>query len=792
MAAAERDGSVTVFPSFLMSAEGVSLQRVPPMVRRAGSLLLALSIASALGASELEIAPAVLTNGDYGTRFQRVITVTGGTPPYTALTIPGFDANSTGVAAPVIDLNAGTVTFDSTPTNYGGFSFTVAVTDSAGASASRNYDVLINYRLGFNPPFIVGEGSIAYGLQVHTQLAEGTPPYTSLEVLDFDDGGTGADPPVAHLATGRVDGNSAVHSDGIVTFRVRGTDSAGGVADQLFRAYVDSGLHFTPKMLPPGDAGVPYGAVLIATGGSSPGCQDIGVTSFDDGGTGLSPPTTNPVECTLHFDSTPTAAGTATVGVHVTNSAGTTFHDTYEIVIHPEVTITPAVLPEGTAGEPYEQVVTVNGGLRPFKLIRLHTWSPGTGIPTPAIDLATGTITFSGTPPASSLLNFSVTAYDSANGSAFQEFTLFVASPLSITPATLLEGEAGQHYQQLIHVEGGSPPFTTFTVNAFDAGGTGLAAPMIDPSSSRVTFDSTPASAGTATFTIDVIDSHGRALTKSCSIVIHPPLAITPQSLPDGVAGKAYHQVITISGGITPYSGFTVAFDGGDTGLANPTLDLDAGTITLSGTPNAPGIARVWIHNHNLLVRSYTFAVHLLSAPSSVVAAATGATVVVAQWSASAGASVYEVERSADGMAYVAIGQTASLTFTDDSGAANTAYLYRIRAIAPATSPSSAPDLATTVIFTDSSLALKPIRALHFTQMRTAVNAVRQLAGLSAFAFNNTAVVKAVHLTELRDALAPARAVLGLAPLTFARPNITPRVTKIFAVDLHELRDGVR
>ncbi|MGZ4808496.1 MAG: hypothetical protein ACXV7D_04130 [Thermoanaerobaculia bacterium] len=44
------------------------------------------------------------------------------------------------------------------------------------------------------------------------------------------------------------------------------------------------------------------------------------------------------------------------------------------------------------------------------------------------------------------------------------------------------------------------------------------------------------------------------------------------------------------------------------------------------------------------------------------------------------------------------------------------------------------PDLATTVIFTDSSLVAGTtvVKSVHVTELRTAANAVRQLAGLAA------------------------------------------------------------
>lgn len=761
--------------------------------RCAVSLLIVAGVAFPLSAADLDITPAVLVNGDYRTLFHRVITVTGGTPPYTTLTVTNFEALGTGIAMPAIDVAAGTVTFHGTPTNEGGLHFTVMATDSAGASVSRSYDVAINFELGFNPAAIPGEAPPGFGLSMHIDIVYGTPPYTSLEVLDFDPGGTGTQAPVADLATGRVTFNSMVQSNGIIRFRLRATDSAGGIAEQSYSVIADSSPHFMPKTLPPGDAGALYGQVLHAVNGTSQCCASLSVTSFDDGGTGLAPPSTDHVAATVTFSSTPTAPGTARIGLRATTSTGATFDATYDVVINPAFTITPTTLPEGTVGEHYTQVIALSGGTAPITLIRLHGYSPAaTGIPTPTIDRANGTITLDGIPTFPGVVNFDITGYDSANGAAFQELTLRVAAPISITPAALPEGEAGERYLQLMLVDGGSGPYTTFAVDGFTDGGTGLAPPIVNTAGHTIYFDSTPASAGTASFTVNLVDSYGRTLTKSYAILIHPALTITPAALPDGAVGAPYHQVITLSGGMAPFSAFSVELDAAGTGLANPAFDVNAGTITLNGTPAAAGSVSLFVKKYGGLVRLYTFTIHPLRAPAGVVAAAVAPGSVLVIWNASDGASAYEVARSADGVTYSIVGGTASHALSDTSVSANVAYLYRVRAASPSLSPWSAPDLATAIVFTDPSLSLLPMRAIHFVELRSAVNAVRTLAGLGAFTFADSTLVEAVHLTQLRSALAPARAALGLAPVVFARPTITPRVTVISAVDLEELRNGVK
>lgn len=110
--------------------------------------------------------------------------------------------------------------------------------------------------------------------------------------------------------------------------------------------------------------------------------------------------------------------------------------------------------------------------------------------------------------------------------------------------------------------------------------------------------------------------------------------------------------------------------------------------------------------------------------------------------------------------------------------------------------PKGPPDIATGVSFTDNPVVPgTPIRVSHVLQLRTAVNAVRTFAGLSAFSFTDAtltsgASIRAVYLTELRDALTAARNAIGM-PIAFSpEPPAVGGVVK--ATHVEELRAGVR
>jgi hypothetical protein len=91
----------------------------------------------------LQMTPLQLPPATQGHAYSQTITVTGGTTPYTALTVTNFVGGTTGLtpAAFTTNLGAGTVTVAGTPTGPGPATFTVTVTDSAGAMLAVDYAI---------------------------------------------------------------------------------------------------------------------------------------------------------------------------------------------------------------------------------------------------------------------------------------------------------------------------------------------------------------------------------------------------------------------------------------------------------------------------------------------------------------------------------------------------------------------------------------------------------------------------------------------------------------------------
>jgi uncharacterized repeat protein (TIGR01451 family) len=188
----------------------------------------------------------------------------------------------------------------------------------------------------------------------------------------------------------------------------------------------------------------------------------------------------------------------------------------------------------------------------------------------------------------------------------------------------------------------------------------------------------------------------------------------------------------------------------------------------------------------------------ILTTPANLVATAIATSQVSLTWDPVANATNYQILRSSNHGAFSVVGAPLSNSFVDSSLTPNTTYLYQVRAADASTlgSPSSI-DLATTILFTDDPLSTGStiIKAVHITELRTAVNAVRAAAGLSPTTFTDTSLTgtrpKALHVTELRSALDAARAAIGLSALAYTDPSLASGGS-IKAAHYRELRAGVK
>jgi hypothetical protein len=126
---------------------------------------------------------------------------------------------------------------------------------------------------------------------------------------------------------------------------------------------------------------------------------------------------------------TPTASGSFSVTVQVTDAAKATASQAFTITVVAALTITTATLPNGTVGTAYSQTLAAAGGSGTL------AWSISTGALPGGITLNSSTGSLSGTPTAPGTFNFTV-GVTGGGQSASKAFTITVGVPAG-PPATI-------------------------------------------------------------------------------------------------------------------------------------------------------------------------------------------------------------------------------------------------------------------------------------------------------------------------------------------------------------------
>jgi ELWxxDGT repeat protein len=180
--------------------------------------------------------------------------------------------------------------------------------------------------------------------------------------------------------------------------------------------------------------------------------------------------------------------------------------------------------------------------------------------------------------------------------------------------------------------------------------------------------------------------------------------------------------------------------------------------------------------------------------PLGLAATATATNRVSLTWN-STGASSYEIHRAESSSGFSVVGNATTNFYLDTQVQPNRTYIYRVR---PLGGLLSEPDIATTFFFTTDPLVAHgtAVKALHFTQIRTAANYARSTARLAASPAGANppaapGLIRPVHITELRTMIDETRRYLGLLPLTYTDPTLTTAIP-IKAVHLQELRNALK
>ncbi len=156
---------------------------------------------------------------------------------------------------------------------------------------------------------------------------------------------------------------------------------------------------------------------------------------------------------------------------------------------------------------------------------------------------------------------------------------------ITLSPATLPNGQLGAAYSQQLTASGGTGPYTFSLTSGSLPGGVTLASGGL--------LSGTPTASGSFPVTIKATASNTCMGTQNYTLVIAacPAITVNPATLPNGTAGAAYNQTLTANGG-TPAYAFTVTAGALPNGLALSTTGALTGTPTAAGAFNFTVLAR--------------------------------------------------------------------------------------------------------------------------------------------------------------------------------------------------------
>ncbi len=515
------------------------------------------------------VSPGTLPNGTVATAYSQALSASGGVGPYsfsiTAGALPaGLTLSSVGVLS-------------GTPTAGGTFNFTVTATDSSPFpgpfSGSQAYTLTIAPPTITLPATTLADGNLGTSYSATISAASGgTAPYSYAVTAGALPGGL-----TLNASTGAITGTPSAH--GTFNFSVTATDSSTGTGPYTATQAYALTVIDAPPVANPVSLTVAYNAPatnvpLNITGGAAVTVSEVVPSQH---GTVITSGNT------ITYQPNPGYAGPDSFTYSATNGGGTSAPATVTITVQdPVITITPSGGFSATVGVPYTQTFTFNGGATPWSGFQVTSLPAGLSI----TGTTANTVTVSGMPTQVGSFNLNVSATDSSTGNGpytvGQVFTLTVAAPtLTLTPAsTTFNPTYGAAYSQAFSASGGAGPYTYAVTSGSLPPGLTLSAGTVSGA---------PTQPGNYVVQITATDAGttgtGAPFTVQQSYTFNvptPTILVGPATLANPVAGTAYAQTLTASGGAAPY-GFAVTAGSLPAGI---TL---SGSGALSGTSNQVG-----------------------------------------------------------------------------------------------------------------------------------------------------------------------------------------------------------
>ncbi len=474
-----------------------------------------------------------------------------GTPPYVSWTVVAPSTLPPGLA--IIYGNQlsgtdrpGTFRLVGTVPTPGAYTFDLRVTDSASATATRTFTLLVS-------PLTIMPSNPQNGLLNTPYSAQllatgGTPSYNwsiasgALPAgLTFSGGGLISGTPLESGAfnfTVRLIDSSApanVFTRNISLFINSGTAvtlSIGGgprLSDTTLRAQVGTNISVSGGTSPytwalaPGSS-LPAGLYML---------QGTALNSFSGAPAGG-----------VRILGNPQTPGMRTFTLQVTDAVGNLGVRVFNLLVTPLVYRT-RNFPVLQSGQPASVTLEVGGGTPPY------SWAPDPNTPLPPGMSLSGGGVLSGTPGQNGSFNFNATAADLGGNTFTQNFTVNVRPVRITTDYDLGVAQTGSAFSVTFASNGGTAPITWST--SWLPNGLTL--------SSNGTLSGTPVSLGNYTFSITATDAAGWSTSKTFHLALEPPggrpmvmTTTSPLAYGQMTVGLSWDSSLIVNGGTPPYT----------------------------------------------------------------------------------------------------------------------------------------------------------------------------------------------------------------------------------------------
>jgi alpha-tubulin suppressor-like RCC1 family protein len=420
-----------------------------------------------------------------------VMVAQGGTSPYSWEVIGGYMPEG-------IVLNAQNGQLTGTPLDQGDFAFTLRATDTNGLKHEKEFYWHISDTLKLTTDVRLPDAAVDVQYSFALSGAGGLPYYSWLLK-------TGTVPDGLQLTpNGIIKGKPTKKQSLFFTVTLVDNDSPAQQIDKTFYLDVLNILNIYTPSLPGGQVGNAYTATLIASLGSPPHTWRI-----VEGGSALAPCGLSMVSSDTDATITgnPTAVGTCTFTVEVSDSVGAKATKLFTLEIVDSLLIASSGLKTAIRGVPYSENIAVSGGTLPY-VYSVSPYTPGTLVSLPVgltLNSISGNISGTAAPVTGQSAAFRVKVSDAGTPAVSFEkvFAIQVVDPLTINTQVIPIAQQGAAYVVTLVGNGGVSGYSwTIQPRLGESLPDGLA---LNPASGLIS--GTPSGCGNFPFTVNLSDS---------------------------------------------------------------------------------------------------------------------------------------------------------------------------------------------------------------------------------------------------------------------------------------------